>query len=145
MTPCSAAFGSIASSDQCDTAALRAAYATLPLAHLDAQHFGDDGDSARDLLLVEPGKSETQGVRKRRIGVKVATRSEEHTTLLSVNQQFVGIEAERQLEPQTHSAFRAFPTASFRHVLAQRFVDREEARGIDFAHLGKVLSEQAPA
>src|SRR5437879_4738099 len=122
MVSIKVALASLSSSDQCDTAALRSADTALALAHLDAQQLGDGGDTAADLLLVEAGKAQAQRVGQRGLHIEVAAGSEEHATLLGMNQQFAGVETRRQFEPKAHAAFGTGPAAVFRHVLAERFI-----------------------
>src|SRR5450432_3079799 len=133
------------SSNQGDAAALRAAHTPLELAHFDAKHIRKRSNTAGDLFFIEAGKTEAQRIGQRVLHVEIAARGEKHAALFHVNQQFAGIEARRQLEPQAHAAFWARPASFFRHVLAQSLVKSFEARGINFSHFGEMLGEKAAA
>src|SRR5262249_33762752 len=69
----------------------------------------------------------------------------EHAALFRMNQEFACVKTERKLEPGAHPSLRHGPARTFRHVLAQRFVQRMQARGIYFAHFGKMLGEKSAA
>src|SRR5712691_929649 len=129
-------------SHQRHPAALRSADPALPLAHLDLQQFRKRGHASRDLFFIQAGETKPQGVGQRRLHVEIPSRREQHAALFHVNQQFAGIESRRQLQPQAHAALRPRPACAFRHVLAQRFVQRRQTRSVDLAHLGEVLAEK---
>src|SRR2546429_9817977 len=62
------------SSYQRHAAAFRSPHTTLPLAHLDLQHFRERGHAASNLLLVQAGKSKPQRSEERRVGKECRSR-----------------------------------------------------------------------
>src|SRR5713226_6420524 len=116
------------SSDQRHSAAFRPADPALPFAHFNLQQFRQRGHAARNLLFIQAGKPQPQRVWQRRLHVEVPSRRKQHAAFFHVDQQFAGIESRRQLQPQAHAAFRPCPTCAFRHVFAQRFIQRRQTR-----------------
>src|SRR6267378_2318816 len=130
-------------SDQRHSAAFRSSHPALPFAHFNLQQFRQRSHATRNLLFIQAGKAQPQRVRQRRLHVEVPSRRKQHASFFHVDQQFAGIESRWQLQPQTHAAFRPCPACPFRHVFAQRFIQRRQARGVNLAHLGDVLAEKS--
>src|SRR5882762_6701492 len=131
-------------SHQRHSAPFRSAHPALPFAHFNLQQFRQRGHAARNLLFIQAGKAQPQRIRQRRLHVEVPSRRKQHASLFHVDQQFAGIESRRQLQPQTHAAFWPCPARAFRHVFAQCFIQRRQARGVNLAHLRDVLDEKSP-
>ena len=131
--------------DQGHVGAFGATRAALALAHFDAQKFGENGDAASDLLFVEAGKAEAQGIGKRRLHVEIAARSEKDAAFPGVDHEFAGIEAGGQFEPEAHATFGTRPARAFGHEFTKRFVEGLEAIGVDLAHAREMLMEEAAA
>src|SRR5256884_2386937 len=130
------------SSDQRHAAALRPSHSALPFAHFDFQQFRERCHAARNLLFIQACKAQSQRVWQRRLHVEISSGSKQHAAFFHVNQQFAGLESQRQFQPQAHTAFRLGPARSFRHVFAQSFIQRCQTRSVDLAHFGKVFAEK---
>src|SRR6516164_2584977 len=130
--------------NQGDVGAFGPTGTALTLAHLYTQELRQSHHSLLNLLLVQIGKSETQGVGQRRLHVKITAGREEDAPFASVHHQLAGIEAGRKFAPETHPAFGTRPTHTFGHAFAQGIVQNVEPVRIDFAHACQMLVQEAP-
>src|SRR5713226_646425 len=80
-------------------APLRPPHPALPLAHFNLQQFRQCRHAPPNLLFIQAGKAQPQRVWQRRLHVEVASRRKQDATLFHVNQQFAGVESQRQLQP----------------------------------------------
>src|SRR5260370_20530273 len=111
----------LAPSDQSHSATFRPADPALPFAHFNLQQFRQRGNAASNLLFIQAGKAQPQRVWQRRLHVEIPSRRKQHAAFFHVAQQFAGSASRRQLQPQTHPAFRPCPARALRHVFSQRF------------------------
>src|SRR5713226_3757508 len=86
-------------SDQRHPAPLRPPHPALPLAHFILQQFRQCRHAPRNLLFIQAGKAQPQRVWQRRLHVEVPSRRKQDAALFHVNQQFAGVESQRQLQP----------------------------------------------
>src|SRR6266851_5140787 len=86
-------------SNQRHPAPLRPPHPALPLAHLNLQQLRQGRHAPRNLLFIQAGKAQPQRVWQRRLHVEVPSRRKQDAALFHVNQQFAGVESQRQLQP----------------------------------------------
>src|SRR6266478_6226869 len=86
-------------SNQRHPAPLRPADSTLPFAHFDLQQLRQCRHAPPNLLFIQAGKAQPQRVWQRRLHVEVPSRRKQDAALFHVNQQFAGVESQRQLQP----------------------------------------------
>src|SRR6267143_274480 len=126
-------------------AALGSSHAALPFPHLAPQQLRQRRRASRNLFFVQAGKAQAQRIRQRILRVKIPAWREKHLALFRMNQQLAGIKSGRQFQPQAHTAFRTRPARPFRHVLAQRFIQRHKPRSVHLAHFRDMLGKHSTA
>jgi len=97
------------------------------------------------LLFIQTGVTETQRVGQRILHIEIPAGREKNAALFRMNQEFAGVKAEWQFQPQAHSPVGTRPTRLFGHVLAKSLVQSHQTRGIDFAHFDEMLGKQSAA